>query len=183
MESIPNGHFVDGLVWYDLPRGDALLAKGFRIELGDLSGASIDVLNSFHAAMTNLLFGLPDGVTLQSQWRVTSDYRDALEPYHAETVEKAGNRWTRFVREEFYYRLTEQMERGQLRREEHVLWFSQTCEYRVVESIHPREGGPRTYRAADRAGDQGVRESAPDPAAGLRIVRTRGRDERRGPFP
>jgi hypothetical protein len=117
MESIPNGHFVDGLVWYDLPRGDALLSKGFRIELGDLAGASVEVLNSFHAAMANLLFGLPDGFTLQSQWRVTSDYRDALEPYHAETMAKAGNRWTRFVREELYYRLTEQMERGQLRRE------------------------------------------------------------------
>jgi hypothetical protein len=124
MESIPNGHFVDGLVWYDLPRGDALLSKGFRIELGDLAGASVEVLNSFHSAMANLLFGLPDGFTLQSQWRVTSDYRDSLEPYHAETLAKAGNRWTRFVREELYYRLTEQMERGQLRREEHVLWFS-----------------------------------------------------------
>lgn len=124
MVSAPNGFFYRNLVWYDLPRGDALLVKGFRISLQDLSGAGVELINSFHSAMSNLLFSLPDGLHMQSQWRVTSDYRDALEPFQQRTSETAVNDWSRFSREEIFYRLSEQAERGQLRREEHILWFS-----------------------------------------------------------
>lgn len=119
----PNGFFYHGMVWYDLPRGDALLVKGFNIDLLDISGANYDVLNQFHAAMANLLFGLPDGLDMQSQWTVSSDYRDALQPYHAAT-DKAENRWTRFNRNELYTRLTHQQNSGVLRREKQVLWFT-----------------------------------------------------------
>jgi hypothetical protein len=119
----PNGYFHRGMIWYDLPRGDALLVKGFDIDLLDISGANVEVLNHFHSAMSNLLFGLPDGVDMQSQWTVTSDYRDALKPYDAATAE-ARNRWTRFNRRELHARLTQQQERGILRRERHVLWFT-----------------------------------------------------------
>src|SRR6187431_655797 len=124
MVSAPNGYFYRDLVWYDLPRGDALLVKGFLIALQDVSGAGVDLINDFHSAMSNLLFALPDGLHMQSQWRVTSDYRDALGPYKERTDGAASNDWSRFSRDEIFFRLTEQMERGQLRREEHILWFS-----------------------------------------------------------
>lgn len=124
MVAIPNGFFHRGLVWYDLPRGDAMLVKGFRIQLQDISGSSVEHLNDFHFAMSNLLFALPDGLSVQSQWRVTSDYKQALTAYKRRTDAYASNDWSRFSRDEIFFRMTEQAERGQLRREEHVLWFS-----------------------------------------------------------
>lgn len=119
----PNGFFLHDMLWLDLPKGDALIVKGFRVELQDVSGASVSVLNALHSALSNLLYGLPDNVRMQSQWQVTSDYREVLQRYNEATGD-ASNEWTVFNRSELHHRLTSQMERGVLRREEHILWFT-----------------------------------------------------------
>ncbi len=118
----PNGFFLHDMLWLDLPKGDALIGKGFRVELQDVSGASISVLNALHSALSNLLYALPDNVRMQSQWQVTSDYREVLQRYDEATV-GASNEWTVFNRSELHHRLSSQMERGVLRKEEHILWL------------------------------------------------------------
>lgn len=120
----PNGFFYNNMLWYDMPRGDALLVKGYQLDMLDLSGANVDVLNSFHHTASNLFFALPDGLHMQSQWTVTSDYREELSRFSGHTQQFAENRWTRFNRDELYHRYTEQQKQGILRRESHVLWFT-----------------------------------------------------------
>lgn len=120
----PNGFFINDLIWYDLPRGDAMLVKGYELDMLDISGAAIDTINQSHSAISNLLYAMPQGMHMQSQWSVTSDYRDALQSYHEKTQDKATNSWTRFNREELFHRLTDQQNKGILRREKHILWFS-----------------------------------------------------------
>jgi type IV secretion system protein TrbE len=119
----PNGFFLHDLLWLDLPKGDALVVKGFRVELQDVSGASIQVLNALQNALSNLLYGLPETLHLQSQWQVSSDYREALNRYDQATA-SATNEWTTFSRAELHHRLSSQMAQGKLRREEHILWFT-----------------------------------------------------------
>jgi len=126
--SAPNGYFIRNMLWIDLPKGDAVLVKGFRIDLQDVSGASNVILNSLHSSISSLLYNLPDNVRMQSQWRVTSDYKEALDHYQESTLATAENDWTHFTRAEVHARLSEHMKRSVLRREEHILWFSKHVE-------------------------------------------------------
>lgn len=116
------------MLWIDLPKGDAVLVKGFRIDLQDVSGASNVILNALHSSISNLLYNLPDNVRMQSQWRVTSDYKAVLDDYKEATLAGADNDWTHFTRAETHARLSDHMQRAVLRREEHILWFSKHIE-------------------------------------------------------
>jgi hypothetical protein len=139
MVPAPNGFFLHGMLWYDLPRGDAVLVKGFRVDTLDVSGASVALINAQHAAISNFLYNLPDNVRGQSQWRVTSDYRDALKPYDEVTERDADNDWTVFARAEKSARLHSQMERDFLRREEHIIWLSKHIETPIASILRTRK--------------------------------------------
>ena len=139
MVPAPNGFFLHGMLWYDLPRGDAVLVKGFRVDTQDVSGASVALINAQHAAISNFLYNLPDNVRAQSQWRVTSDYRDALKPYDQVTERDAENDWTVFARAEKSARLHGQMERDFLRREEHIIWLSKHIETPIASILQTRK--------------------------------------------
>lgn len=139
MVPAPNGFFVHGMLWYDQPRGDAVLVKGFRVETQDVSAASAALINAQHAAISSFLYNLPDNVRGQSQWRVSCDYRDALRPYEAVTEESAENDWTVFVRTEKSARLRAQMESGFLRREEHIIWLSKHVETPIASVLKTRK--------------------------------------------
>lgn len=146
MEKAPDGYFWNGVIWYDTGRDDeALVAKGFELQIPDLAGASNAALNEAHTRLATLLYSLPAGYHMQVQWTVDSNYADELNRYREDTG-KSDNRWTQYIRNERFFRHKIQMESGFLRRQRLVVFFSRkvptslsrffTTESAVVEKLN-----------------------------------------------
>lgn len=137
----PNGFFLNDLLWYETNRdGEAIVSKGFEIQMQDLSAASVQTLNNFTLTLANLLYKLPEGFKAQVQWGVDNDYREALESYHGETERDAGNAWVSFTRNERFFRHHEQMERGGLRRERLFIYFTRRIETGLSRLLKTKRG-------------------------------------------
>lgn len=122
-EAAPNGYFIRDLIVFGDLRAGSSVAKGFIFEPPDLANAAIAELNAFQNQLAVLLASLGDHQRLQVQWFCDSDYRHELLAYH-ERTQKAGNIWTRRVRNEKFVRYWEAMADRQLRRQRLVLWIS-----------------------------------------------------------
>ena len=141
MPQAPNGFFLNDILWYQTNRdGEAIVSKGYEIQMQDLSAASVQALNNFTLTLANLLYKLPDGFKAQVQWGVDNDYREALESYQRETQRDVTNEWVNFTRSERYFRHHEQMERGGLRRERLFIFFTRTIETGLSRLVRTKRG-------------------------------------------
>lgn len=112
----PNGYFArDFIVYGSLEKGGSI-SRGFRLFPPDLSGASEQTLAEIHGAITRYLQAVPLHQRDQWQWRKSSDYRDALDRYDAETA-KFTNPDARRLREHTSKHFREMAQRRELHRE------------------------------------------------------------------
>ncbi|MEZ0300011.1 MAG: VirB4 family type IV secretion system protein [Candidatus Methylacidiphilales bacterium] len=123
----PNGHFAKDLILYGNLESGALVSKGFIVEPPDLHNASVGLLNDFQDKIRLFLATLGPTQQAQIQWTCNADYRQELLAYHDRTQairEPAvrRNRNERFVR--YWKRMLDR----ELRREQLVIFVSQSIE-------------------------------------------------------
>lgn len=129
MPFFPDAWFSDGVIFFgkSLSR-ESFISKGFYVDLPDVAQSSESQMEELQDQARMLLAMIDDDMALQVQWTVDSDYRQPLDAYRRETHGRAGNAWSRFVREERFLSINEQMLGGVLRRERLAMFFSRKCD-------------------------------------------------------
>ncbi|MEZ0300141.1 MAG: VirB4 family type IV secretion system protein [Candidatus Methylacidiphilales bacterium] len=123
----PNGHFAEGLILYGNLEVGALASKGFFVEPPDLHNASVGLLNDFQDKIRLFLASLGPTQRAQIQWTCNADYRQELLAYHDNT-QRAKEPAVRRARNERFIRYWQKMLNRELRREQLVIFISQSVE-------------------------------------------------------
>jgi hypothetical protein len=134
----PEGFFVkDLMVFGNLDKGTTV-SKGFELVVPDLQACSYEKLNTLHGKLSNLLIVLSERYKLQVHWYTTSDYRNELLRYKSET-DQAKDLDTKEYRNEIFCRLWDKMERGELRKENLVLFISKELKESISLVVQTQE--------------------------------------------
>ncbi len=123
----PDGFFVRDMIVFNHLRRGGYVAKGFVLELPDLSNSPVSDLNDFQDQTALLLASLQENQRLQVQYYCDSNYRKELLRYQKET-QQFSNAWTRRVRNERFLRYWQAMMERKLRRQRVVLYISRLIE-------------------------------------------------------
>lgn len=139
--ALPDGYFLGRcLVWASSLSPEVRLARGFELEVPDMTMAGRDRRLDYVSSVSSFLAGLGDH-SLQLQWERTSDFRAGLNRFEAATAQQPP--WHERVRQRCVTGLRDMMDSGQLRRERLTLWVT-----RAGGANFPR-GGFRTAEAID----------------------------------
>lgn len=112
------------IVWGDIHCDKGYVAKGFSIEIPNVTNASNEYKNSLFERLANYLAKLPIDSRLQVKYEVSTDYEKALEKYRRETEEKASHKWDQLIRTKVYNRFKNKIKNRQLRREKVYFYIS-----------------------------------------------------------
>ena len=123
MSDAPNGWFTQNLVFFgDTLSPATVLARGASVKIPALKSADAGTREAYYSGLGAWLNALGNDEAAQFQWRVDSDYEEALAHYRKQTVQSGARGWCRAVREERFLRYQRAMDEGRLRRERMEVW-------------------------------------------------------------
>ena len=121
----------DLIFWGQELTKNTVLARGFFLDVPQVIGSDIEAQNHAQDVMRTILTTIGEGWSMQWFWTVDGNYKEALDRYHALTLEAAGRGDVSLMslhhRNEMHERFTEDMRNNRLRREVLCCFFVKKC--------------------------------------------------------